>query len=448
MWISLVGLLTLTAAEPELRSGAQWHFQGTVTRDERGPREAVPEKSFDLTVLVTRNDDAGLDADWVLDERGAGSFGWIERFGRWMHGSDGSAVGPSGPALLFDYGTGKHVVPLLPVRIKLPESLAAGTKWESDGLEHELLRESTVNERRVWEVEVRNQFGPQRKLWVDPTDDAVLKYEARVFMNQGTEYKLAVRLVDVDLLEPAAVQQFDGGIAALTTLREKLKRAPRKIEAELTPEQLQVLKAGLPTAKESIADGALAKIATAAERDLETQASRKNSLEEMTAKQLGRKVEAFSVEGADQAKLTDADLRDQVTVLHFWDYRDQPLHEPYGQVGYLEFLYGRRKGQGLKVVGVAVDGRFQQPATAGAAAGGVRRLRTFMNLTYPIVYDGGALLRQFGDPRTVGGTLPLFVVVGRDGTVAHYKVGHYGVDREAGLKQLDETVESLLDAGR
>ena len=45
-------------------------------------------------------------------------------------------------------------------------------------------------------------------------------------------------------------------------------------------------------------------------------------------------------------------------MLHFWEYRDQPLKEPYGQVGYLEFLFQKRKEEGVKVYGVAVDGRL------------------------------------------------------------------------------------------
>ena len=39
-----------------------------------------------------------------------------------------------------------------------------------------------------------------------------------------------------------------------------------------------------------------------------------------------------------------------------------------------------------------------------------------------------------------------FVVVGPEGKIVHYKVGHYPVDREAGLKQLDAVVTGLLAA--
>ena len=40
----------------------------------------------------------------------------------------------------------------------------------------------------------------------------------------------------------------------------------------------------------------------------------------------------------------------------------------------------------------------------------------------------------------------LFVVVGPDGTAAHYHVGHYEVDRETGLKELDALLADLLAA--
>ena len=131
-----------------------------------------------------------------------------------------------------------------------------------------------------------------------------------------------------------------------------------------------------------------------------------------------------------------------MTVLHFWDYRDVPLKEPYGQVGYLEFLYQKRKDQGLKVYGVAVDGRLKDDAERRTAITGIRKLKAFMNLTYPLVLDSGAGIKAVGDPRLVGATLPLVQASSscRDGRVSHYHVGYYEVDRQAGLKELDEAV--------
>lgn len=447
--LPLLSLLVPTA-EPELKPGTQFHYQGSVSRLERDGGAAKAEKNFDLTVLVTGSDADGPDYVWLLDERGAGGFAWTDRFGRWSQNADGKVGGAVGPGLLFDYGGGTHVVPLLPPWVPLPDDAAVGTKWEREGLEYEVERATNVAERRGWEIEARNQYGTQQKMVVAVGSGVVLNCDDREFMNQGTEYRVEMRLVGTDSLDAATAKAEAGGVAALINLRSKLKRAPRVVAGELTAEQLSTLAALLPAVKSQAKSGVLSRIVATAERDLTDQSSRTSSLEELAAKQLGRKVEAFSVTGlgsvaaAGEVKLTDADLRDHVTVLHFWEYRDTPLVEPYGQVGYLEFLYGRRKDEGLRVVGVAVDGRFHDPKTALAAASGVRRLKTFMNLTYPIVHDGGELIHKFGDPRTVGGTLPLFVVVGRDGTIVHYKTGHYEVDREAGLKQLDTLIAELL----
>jgi hypothetical protein len=133
-----------------------------------------------------------------------------------------------------------------------------------------------------------------------------------------------------------------------------------------------------------------------------------------------------------------------VTVLHFWEYRDEPLEEPYGQVGYLDFLYHQRGRAGVNVYGVAVDGRLADEATIPAARRSARKLKEFMNLSYPVLLDRGDLLKQLGDPRVLGASLPLFVVIAPDGTVSHFHVGMYEVTREQGLKELDEAVAAAL----
>jgi hypothetical protein len=63
-----------------------------------------------------------------------------------------------------------------------------------------------------------------------------------------------------------------------------------------------------------------------------------------------------------------------------------------------------------------------------------------------VLLDGGTILKQFGDPRIVGAELPLWVVIGPDGTIAHYHVGFYDVDRNEGLKRLDAAVQEAAEA--
>lgn len=454
MWFAALYLsCAVAAAEPQIQPGIELHYRGTVARVERDRTTQAAGKAFDLSVLVTAVDADGADYFWLLDERGQGSFSWAERFGKWSQNAAGQAPEIEGPALLYDYGKGKHVVPLPAPRMtigaaddngerKKPE---IGAKWTADGRDYEILRTQSIDGRTAWVVEVRNQFGVQRRAWVDQESRVVLQEEVRVFMDQGTEYRLAMELADVEFLEPAALTARQASFTALLQLHGKLKRAPRTIDEKLSPAQLKVLAANLPEVRAAV-EGPATRLLATAERDLKQQESRTSALDKVTAEQVGRKPTAFEITGLDGASLRADELSGAVTVLHFWDYRDEPLKEPYGQVGYLEFLYDKHKEKGLRLFGVAVDGRFQQPAGAKGAAVGVRKLKNFMNLSYPILFDGGDLVREFGDPRLQGGELPLFVVVGPEGKIVHYKVGHYPVDREAGLKQLDAVVTGLLAA--
>jgi len=120
------------------------------------------------------------------------------------------------------------------------------------------------------------------------------------------------------------------------------------------------------------------------------------------------------------------------------------LQEPYGQVGYLDFLNNKRKKLGVQIYGVAVDERFGEAAQAPAAARQARKFIETMNLSYPVTSDAGALLEKFGDPRRVGAKLPLWVVIGGDGKVAHYKAGYYEINPDEGLKKLDESLIDLI----
>lgn len=432
------------SAHSKLGEGVQLHYQGTVALADRDPAARQASKTFDLTLLVTSHSPESTDYYWQLDERGQGAFSWTERFGRWSQNTEATGSDRQGAALLYDYGAGKHVIGLSPPRFVLPEGPEVGKKWTRNDVDYEIVRTQVLEGRAAWVVESRNQFGPIARVWVDQESQVVLQAEERVFMNQGTEYRLAVKLVDLDVVSAADFKTRSDSYGALVALRGKLKRPARATEEQLNADQLKLLAANLPAAKGAVTDGSLARLVASAERDLKQQTGRDEALDELVAKQIGRKVEAFRLAGLDGATLSDVDLADHVTVLHFWDYRDEPLKEPYGQVGYLEFLHSKHRAKGLRVVGVAVDGRFQEPTTAKAATSGVRKLKTFMNLSYPIVFDGGDFIRQFGDPRLVGGQLPLFIVVGPKGEVVHYKVGHYAVDRDAGLKELDAAVSKLL----
>ena len=135
--------------------------------------------------------------------------------------------------------------------------------------------------------------------------------------------------------------------------------------------------------------------------------------------------------------LASDSLKGKTVILHFWDYKDAPLTEPYGQTGYLEFLFNKRRDQNLQVVGISTNADLQTTENAARGRRAARKIAEFMNLSYPIGYDDGSLLKAYGDPRESRGQLPLWIVIGADGKVKHYHPGYYEIDAARGLKELE-----------
>lgn len=434
----------LLAADVALEPGAQWVFRGNVALLQRDQSLAEPAKTFDVTYFVAESDTSGTKLYWLLEERGQGHWPWSERFGVLQIDARGQASGSPGPSLLYDYGEGTSVVPL-PLPLMAPgRKLNADSAWEVDGRKYQVEQEKRRDGRDAWQIEVLNNFGRKATAWVGKDSPLLLGADERVFINKGTEYRLQMRLVTAEAAEGETAARTAAAFAALVDLRSRLNQPARTEENEWNDAQRKLLVEQLPAVAKAAANGPLAKLVATAASDLEAQSGRADAVQALAAKFQGQPVAKFDAAGLSQAKLTDADLAGNVTVLHFWDYRNEPLEEPYGQVGYLEFLFNRHKGAGLKVYGVAVDGRFGDEATRSEATSGVRKLKSFMNLSYPILLDSGALVKQFGDPRLVGAELPLFAVIGADGKILHYHVGFYPVDLQQGLKELDQIVDKAL----
>jgi peroxiredoxin len=439
--MTLAMVLALLGADTDaLAPGTQLYYRGSVAQLLEDRTAGQPEKTFDLTLLV-----AGTDARrllWTVEERGRGSWPWIERFGALTVDEAWRPSGGQGPALLYEMGDLTSVINVVPPVLAGDRTLAAGASWQQGGLSFEVRKAAKLGERDVWQVEVSNNYGPQRTVWVDQQSPIAVGIDQRVFMGMGQEFELQLRLVGTGRLEAERLAAASEAFEALSALRGKLNRRERSSDPTLNPRQLGILAADLPPIEKLSAEP-LEKIVRSARRDLESQEGRVDAVGKLAAEQIGQPAPQFSAEGLNREKLSQADLKGQVTVLHFWDYRDVPLKEPYGQVGYLDFLFQRRRAEGVKVYGVAVDGRLADEPDRSQATRGIRKLKAFMNLSYPILLDRGELIKKFGDPRLVGAELPLFVVIAPDGTIAHYHVGHYEVDRNEGLKPLNEAVSRL-----
>lgn len=431
-------------ADLSLEPGTLLSYRGSVAPQQEDRTVGEAEKTFDWLILATDAGAQQCELCWTVDERGRGAWPWIERFGQLTTPRGGQSATAAGPAILYNLGESASVIPLTLPLLKHDQPLTEGLAWSSAGLNYKVVKQTRLDQRDVWQVQVSNNYGPKRTVWVDPGSEIAVGIDERVFMGMGQEFELKLRLVGHEAISSDRLASLKEGFAALIEMRSRLKLRDRKETIAWNAQQRAVLAEQLPQVEKRVSDPVLAKIVRVASQDLALQNDRASSVKKLLADFEGATAPAFQLEGLSGEKLSADDLRGQVTVLHFWDYRDTPLLEPYGQTGYLDFLTQRRKGDGVKVFGVAVDSRLKEAPTRGEAMRGIRRLKSFMNLSYPILLDEGGLLKQFGDPRLVGAELPLFVVVGRDGKIAHYRVGHYEVDRNDGLKELNAAVSKAL----
>ncbi len=442
---AIVAPIVICATTGPLEAGQQLHYRGTVAQRIVDTGQPAPQpKSFDLTWFVADVDATGATLFWLVEERGRGTWPWPERFGSLKLDPQGRPQAAHGPSLLFDYGDGESIVPLPAPLVSLEKPLTVGLAWSAGGEDFEVQSKSDLEGRATWQVQVRNAYGLKRTMFVDKATPLLAATTDRVFMNKGTEYTLEMKLVGIDKQtadEAAATRAAFDGLLALVA---KLHRSPQSADTDWNPEQLALLSAAAPDLEKQAAGGPLARVAAAAGRDAKLQGGRADEITALVTKFQGQPMPEMTLPGISGGSLTPADLAGQVTVLHFWEYRDQPLKEPYGQVGYLEFLFQKRKSDGVKVYGVAVDARLNDQNERRTVVTGIRKLKSFMNITYPLVLDAGQGIKALGDPRIVGATLPLVVVVGRDGRIAHYHVGNYEVDRQEGLKELNAAVNAAL----
>ncbi|HEX3727679.1 MAG TPA: TlpA disulfide reductase family protein [Pirellulales bacterium] len=443
MLISTALACAVAGADAPLAPGTQLSYRGSIEAHQQEPGK--PHKTFDLTLWVVQKSDAGAEIVWLVEERGRGEFPWSERFGRL--GLDAHwRTAAEGPAVVYDRGDGRSTVPVPLPFLEGDKPLAAGEMFHEGKLEYRVEKAAKTADQPTWQVLARDPFGPKRVLWVQHSGPLVIALNDKVTLGRGEEYQLKLELLSSEQLDAAQLTALTKASDALLGLRGKLNLPARSQEVEWKGEQLAVLQQQLPKAAQTAAGTPLEQLVQTAQRDFELQSGRTTAVTELGTKFAGRDVADFSIRGLAGEQLTQADLAGHVTVLHFWDYRDEPLKEPYGQVGYLDFLYHRRKDSGLQLYGVAVDGRLAEEKSRGAAERSVRKLRSFMNLSYPVLLDTGGLVKQFGDPRLLGANLPLFVVIGPDAKILHYHVGHYDVHQDQGLKELDEVVAKALEA--
>ena len=432
------------AAADSVEVGTVLQYRGSFVAAKGDPADS--RKTFELTVVIERADANGAVVAWTLAERGRGAWGWPDRFGRAEVDARWRTDGPITPALFYERDDGKSIVPLALPLFAAESTLEKGADWEEGRLKFEVIGAEQSAGHDCWRVESRDPFGRRRTQWVQKNSPVVVAVKEKVIIGQGQDCDLRFELVESKVLSPDDLAKTSGGFDRLLDLRTQLKREPRTPDAIWSDEQLAKLKAELPSLAGLAKSPLLAEVVKAVDQDVKLQKGRSGAVASLREKAVGTEVGALKLDGLAGKGLTHDELKDKVTILHFWEYRDAPLEEPYGQTGFLDFLYRQRGKAGVQVFGVAVDERLADQGTRRAAVRSVGGFKAFMNLSYPLLLDDGGVLKRFGDPRVTGAKLPLFVVIGRNGKVLEYHAGHYEVHRDRGLEELDALVTRALES--
>ena len=438
MNLLLVGWL-LASAPAELPIGTELQYAGTLTPQSR--TAAGEPKSIALTVLAVPTNDGGSQLAWSLEERGAGGWTWPERFG---------VVAPPGAQnsqairILHTHDGLPHPIGIRSPLFEFQDKLSADSSWEDGRLEYRVTRKRKVKDRDCWQVETTSNLGKSQTIVVDAGTGIVLSVDQRVFMGRGDEFQLKLELQSQKTLAAAELGQAQTALNSLRDLQASLGRTGEQKIVELTESQLKAAQ-GMIRKIEQQSDGTMwSKLAAVIQKDLQQQQRRLEGVAGLGRKFVGQPAPKVTLKLPGGSTIPAADLQGKVVVLHFWEYRNENLMEPYGQVGYLDFLNGKRKKLGVKVVGVNVDPRLSSPEDSPAGVRSMKKLIDFMNLGFDVALDDGTTLGQFGDPRTLGSPLPLWVVIGHDGKVAHYHIGYYNITPDEGLKELDEAIIDAL----
>lgn len=425
-------------------AAVEFRYSGKLTQRVRGASDRQV-KQFSLYCLA-RPGANGRRVAFVVDEQGGGGWAWPERYGQVELKPNGEPRNTARPRLLHT-----HDETFYPLSLPQPlfefASSVKGKTWAEGRIQYRVAGSSKVKGRECREVELSNNFGRLGSIFYEEDSGIVVKFERRIFMGRGDQFTLEMELESAKPLSAAQLSKIQPPLDGLLQLQLDLKRPERSTGPQLAEAQIAIALAVVETVEKQAESTPLSQLASTIRRDTLAQSRRSDDVGTLVKKFVGRKAPALELTSLTGKPIAATDFAGKTIVLHFWDYQGK-LTEPYGQVGYLDFMMNqnkkRRIDQHVKVYGVAVDERLGKPKEATATKRAIRQFREFMNLSYDIAVDDGTLLRDFGDPRQLNAKLPLWVVIGADGKVAHYKVGFYSIKPEEGLKSLEAAVHEQV----
>ena len=427
--IFLVTCLLAADVSPQALS-----YEGQLLQTERG-QPAVAVKEFSARTVLEQLDSGAWQATTLVQEAST-PLPWPEQFTTQQGGAAPAVIG-------YRHKDRAYVVSMMFPMLVSPEPLAEGVRWEVEQASFEVVGSRQLDGIDCWEVE--SVTGPARRHRILVRQDSPIVEELRqtVFMGQGDRFELLVRRTAQEAIPANAWKQQQQLQQQLRDLQVALDRNADDRAAPLTEQQVTVAAEKLPALVAAAEKSPYASYLARITRDQQERMQRADEVALLGEKFLGQPAPKITLTRLDGTEAPLAAQTGKVIVLHFWGYQDEPLEQPYGQIGYLDFLANRHRQEPVAVYGVAVDSRFTNPMTRDAGIRSVKRLINFMKLGYEVTIDTGAVLNQFGNPTRLGEELPLWIVIDRNGKIAHYHTGYYDIDNTRGLKELDELVSRL-----
>ena len=447
-------ILLLVAFLPSARAeekGLQLTYQGTMIADQGDP--ATTRKQFDLTLTVVPASGGNMVIYWVVNEQGMATLPWPYQLGRleWEANSEqprvlgGDRAKLSQPAFAYQHEETAYAVSIVVPYLQVPGALKEGQTWQQGAVRYRVGGEQKFRDRPARQLLAFNAFGVKRTLYLQPETDHLIGLTETVFLGMGEEHELTLLLKKSQPIDGETVKKSVNAYNQFLSLRDQLIEGTRGTELSWNKEQLTLLRAGLEKATSSVVETPLVAIAARAKQDARDQKGRSGGVALLESRSMGKEITKTGFTPLKGSAFTDQQLNDGVVVLHFWEYQDKPLKEPYGQVGYLDFLYRKYSSKGLKVFGVVADAKLEDETMRQQTLQSARKFVSFMNISYPVLVDNESYLRKvLGDPRAAGARLPLFLVLDKQGKVVHYHVGFYEVNRDRGLEKLDLEVSKAL----
>ncbi len=419
--------LTFAAAAPPIQHS---EYSGSLIQPGKGDGEIL--RRFEVQLFSSD----GSHFFHVADDVRQGC-PWPDSFG-----VTGTAVSPEKvqPHLIYPYDGNTYFIVLPPLLISFPENTEPGSTWNQAGWQMTTLARKNLNGTEVWEVEAREPRGRRQTILADAVSGILVRAESDVFMGQGDQFLLTLERSATSVLADAISQTVKDLQSELLKLQGELNRRADAQLAELSERQVNDTVATLETLTKLATGTPLERLVRQIRSDSEQQKKRLETVAGQASSVMNSAAPAFSLNLVSGGTLKSESLQGKTIVLHFWDYRDAPLSEPYGQTGYLEFLFNQRKSRNVQVIGVSTNQDLQNPENQNRGRRAARKLSEFMNLSYPIGYDDGALLKSLGDPRDSRGQLPLWLVINPEGKVIHYHAGFYEIDVTKGLSELDTAI--------